>query len=113
MPIRPARPCPHCRALAFRWHPNRHGKCTACDHYQAGQSAATLAGAYQGEWPRIRRHVLDRDGRTCQLQLPGCTLVATTADHVVPLNRGGTDDLSNLRGACLRCNSKKQDRVTS
>jgi 5-methylcytosine-specific restriction endonuclease McrA len=36
---------------------------------------------------------------------------ATTADHVVPLSMGGTDELSNLRPAHLSCNSSRQDRM--
>jgi 5-methylcytosine-specific restriction endonuclease McrA len=31
-------------------------------------------------------------------------------DHVVPLARGGVDDLSNKRAAHRRCNSKKRTR---
>lgn len=32
-----------------------------------------------------------------------------TVDHVVPIARGGSNDRSNLRCACMRCNSKKSD----
>lgn len=32
---------------------------------------------------------------------------ADTADHVVPYAYGGTDDVSNLRPAHKRCNSKR------
>ena len=45
-------------------------------------------------WQRLRRQVLDRDRRICQL----CGgPEADTVDHVVPVSQGGTDDLSNLR----------------
>lgn len=30
-------------------------------------------------------------------------------DHVIPLVRGGTDDLENLACACFRCNAEKSD----
>ena len=33
-----------------------------------------------------------------------------TIDHIVPLSRGGTDDLSNLRFMCLPHNSAKGDK---
>lgn len=55
--------------------------------------------------------VLETYGRVCHLQLPGCTLVATTKDHLIPYSHGGTDDLENLRPACRHCNSKRQDKV--
>lgn len=34
-----------------------------------------------------------------------------TVDHVVPLAKGGTNELDNLVPACRRCNSAKGDRV--
>ena len=32
-------------------------------------------------------------------------------DHVVPLHRGGLDDISNIRAAHRACNSKKRARL--
>lgn len=55
--------------------------------------------------------VLETYGRVCWLQLPGCTKLATTKDHVIPHIHGGPDTLENLRPACKSCNSKRQDRV--
>ncbi len=48
-------------------------------------------------------------GQPCALRLPGCTGVADTADHVVPLSRGGAR--GGLRPACLHCNSARRDRA--
>jgi 5-methylcytosine-specific restriction endonuclease McrA len=31
-------------------------------------------------------------------------------DHVIPVSRGGSDDLSNLVAACYECNKSKLDR---
>lgn len=46
-------------------------------------------------------------GRTCHLCLkPG----ATTADHIVPRSKGGSDAISNLRPAHGRCNYRRGDR---
>ncbi|MBZ4486272.1 HNH endonuclease [Microbacterium sp. cx-55] len=55
--------------------------------------------------------VLETYGRVCWLQLPGCTKLATTKDHVIPHDHGGPDTLENYRPACKHCNSKRQDRV--
>ena len=51
--------------------------------------------------------LINRDGYSCAL----CgTYEDLTIDHVIPLSRGGTDDLSNLRFLCRNHNSAKSDR---
>ena len=35
---------------------------------------------------------------------------ALEVDHIVPRNKGGTDDPSNLQALCYRCNAQKRDR---
>lgn len=65
------------------------------------------------EWSRavLAAHA-GPDGRApaCWLQLPGCTEVATTADHL--LTRQDRPELmyviENGRPACLSCNSRRQ-----
>jgi 5-methylcytosine-specific restriction endonuclease McrA len=41
----------------------------------------------------------------CQMT-HGCQRRATTVDHVIPLAKGGTHELANLRAACRTCNSR-------
>ena len=43
----------------------------------------------------------------------GCGVVggALTADHVVPLSRGGRNDISNIQPLCHGCNVKKADKI--
>lgn len=60
----------------------------------------------------------ERDGLNCYLcnELIDMTLARTskygaTIDHVVPLSRGGLDELSNLRLAHWVCNSKKSNKL--
>ncbi|MGW1626249.1 HNH endonuclease [Streptomyces sp. NPDC002172] len=36
---------------------------------------------------------------------------ATTADHIFPLSRGGTNDIENLRPACGPCNFSRGNRT--
>ena len=56
-------------------------------------------------WPRIRRIVLARDHRICQIQSAGCQREATDVDHIVPWRDGGAwFDLDNLRASCSHCN---------
>lgn len=56
-------------------------------------------------WPALRRRILVRDHRQCQIQGPTCTGYATTVDHTIPISLGGAwFDEANLRAACAPCN---------
>jgi 5-methylcytosine-specific restriction enzyme A len=54
-----------------------------------------------------RAYVFDRDRNACCL----CgTTENLTIDHIIPLAKGGTNDLSNFQTLCRQCNSRKGDR---
>jgi len=63
-------------------------------------------------WKRVRKAVLERDRRECQIRLAGCLGVASQADHIIPSQDIGEDDplffdMSNLQAACAPCNRRK------
>jgi 5-methylcytosine-specific restriction endonuclease McrA len=64
------------------------------------------------EYQRNRRLVLEAAGGRCQM-VAGCKNPATTADHVIPLYVGGTNDLDNLRAACPAHNSAAGARIAT
>ena len=39
--------------------------------------------------------------------------VQFTVDHVIPLGKGGTDELANLALACFHCNRRKSDKLAT
>lgn len=58
----------------------------------------------------VKRAIFDRDGSTCVV----CgSPDRPEIDHIVPWSRGGTNDLSNLRILCRRCNVDKGDKLDS
>ena len=62
------------------------------------------------EWFPLVGQILKRDGHKCTY----CAAVGDlTADHVVPLTRGGSNHPSNLTACCLPCNTKKGSKLVS
>lgn len=61
------------------------------------------------EWASIRTAVFERDAFTCQYcgQRGG----KLECDHVVPISRGGSNDIKNLVTACRDCNRDKRDKT--
>ena len=60
--------------------------------------------------PERRMEIFIRDQWTCQYCWDPVTTETATLDHVLPQSRGGTHSKSNLRTACLLCNSIKSGK---
>lgn len=67
---------------------------------------------------KLRRHILDRNGFTCQVcgagasEMSGCEegkRCRLQIDHIIPLDQGGTDDKDNLRAVCVWYNKDKSN----
>ena len=54
--------------------------------------------------------VLKRARFRCELCGVSADIRALEVDHIVPRNRGGTDDPDNLQALCYSCNATKRDR---
>lgn len=60
-------------------------------------------------WDRLRRAVFERDDYTCRYcDTRGGEL---ECDHVIPIARGGTNEMGNLVTACKKCNQHKRDKA--
>jgi diadenosine tetraphosphate (Ap4A) HIT family hydrolase len=60
-----------------------------------------------------RYEVLRRAGFRCDLCGISAEERALEVDHIVPRRHGGTDDVSNLRALCYKCNANKGARDDS
>lgn len=56
---------------------------------------------------KVNEQVKARDGYRCVFC--GATDVELTIDHLIPLARGGTDEMTNYVTACRPCNQRKAD----
>jgi 5-methylcytosine-specific restriction protein A len=77
-----------------------------CPTHTVGGGWVGAGRDYGSAWPRLRAQVLCEEPR-CRLGLPGCTVVSTEVDHILPRSAGGSDVRENLRGACAACHRRK------
>ena len=66
------------------------------------------------EWAALTAQVIERDGwicAYCDCDLENAPDIRHAIDHVMPLSRGGTNDLDNLVMSCQPCNSSKGDKI--
>lgn len=72
-----------------------------------GWRDSTRRSTLPADWPRVRNHVLKRDGRQCRIAGPMCIGTATEVDHV-----GDREDHrpESLRAACSPCHLDRSSR---
>jgi len=58
-----------------------------------------------------RKKVFERCDNKCEIMSDACTGNATEIDHIIPVSRGGTNELYNLQGACSKCNKTKSNKL--
>ena len=58
----------------------------------------------------IRYQVLSRAKSRCELCGIPNDQKALEVDHIIPRNKGGSDDISNLQSLCYSCNAMKRDK---
>lgn len=59
---------------------------------------------------RLRHEVFKRDNYKCRECGKGNKETTLHADHVLPVSRGGKDELDNLQALCEACNLAKSDK---
>jgi hypothetical protein len=58
------------------------------------------------EWQALKSYYMD------QCLCCGDVPEKLSKDHVIPISRGGSDDISNIQPLCLSCNKSKQTKTT-
>jgi hypothetical protein len=79
------------------------------------QNIAVVSRRYEyyrlpaAEWAVLRSAVFERDRYTCTYC--GARGQRLECDHIHPLSRGGSNDITNLTTACTDCNRSKHSKT--
>ncbi len=65
------------------------------------------------QWREIRRAVFERDGHRFAYCGSDGGGKALHCDHIVPVCKGGSNDMNNLATACHMCNASKGGRLVT
>lgn len=107
MPHKPKKPCafPGCPCLTDSTYCEKHRK-QAAESYNKYQRTPEHNRKYGSEWKRIRARYV-RKHPLCEMCLKvGRTTPVEEVHHILPVNRGGTNEESNLMSLCRSCHNK-------
>ena len=62
--------------------------------------------------PEVRKYVFERDRYQCQSCSKTKLETQLSIDHIIPLARGGQNDISNLQTLCIPATSRKNTTLT-
>jgi 5-methylcytosine-specific restriction endonuclease McrA len=82
-------------------------------HRRRARMAEAEGSFTTAEWEALRKRYTRCPGcgrRWDEIPIPPGWKSPITRDHVVPISKGGRNDISNLQPLCYSCNSKKGDR---
>ena len=91
-----------CKANLRKWRADNPEKAAAQGNRRRARKQQAV-GSYTGE-------EFAALGKICLCC--GHNDVPMTADHVIPLSKGGSNDIGNIQPLCLRCNSSKGTKST-
>ena len=104
MPHKPLKPCkyPGCPKLTSGLYCEDHAGKMASDYNKYSRSPDHNK-RYGREWRRIRNLYASQHPLCERCLLEGKITPLDVVHHILPLNRGGTNDWGNLRSLCNSC----------
>jgi 5-methylcytosine-specific restriction endonuclease McrA len=86
-----------------RWGQNNREKRLSYTHRRRVRRLQNGGSYTKREWYELKRR-FDFTCLCCGQKEPAIKL---TVDHVIPISRGGTNDIGNIQPLCRRCNQSK------
>lgn len=76
------------------------------NHNYRARKARAIGKHTLKEWEEVK----EKCRWTCKMCRKSEPEIKLTEDHIVPISKGGGNDIGNIQPLCGRCNSKKHDR---
>ena len=107
MPHKFKRPCsyPGCPNLTDGTYCEEH-KSLAAKEYNKYRRSPDHARKYGREWKRVRDRYVRKHPLCERCLKEGRMTPVEEVHHILPVNRGGTNDESNLMSVCKSCHNK-------
>ena len=107
-----------CRAMSERWRKNnpdkirKHCKLWRDKHPEKKKK---YKQEYRGKFTQAGEFNANLWNKKLELLNFRCVYCGTdkriTCDHIIPLDKGGTNHIDNLQPLCVSCNSKKKNKL--
>lgn len=92
--------------VSRNWQKNNPGKHRI--HKQADNNRRRLAKLQPESYTSAQfMELFKRVGKKCSYCKKSLTVMTVTADHIVPLSKGGSNRIDNIAPACMSCNLSK------
>lgn len=107
MPYKPKKPCSHpsCPKLTTGTYCEEHKKLVN-KNYNKYKRSPDHSRKYGRSWQRIRDRYVKMNPLCERCLLEGRYTPVEEVHHIVPVNRGGTNDEDNLMSVCRSCHNK-------
>ena len=86
---------------------------THAREWERSRPSRRVRGRYDTRYLKLRTLTLREQPWCTECRTPGTESNPLTADHIVPLQRGGRNVRSNMQTMCRACNSAKRDRLAA
>ena len=90
-----------------KWKQENKGKVSFYEKRRRARKKMSDGKHTFGEWELLKRQY----NNTC----PSChktePTIKLTEDHIIPLSKGGSDNIENIQPLCVSCNSKKYTKT--
>ncbi|MBT9167844.1 MAG: hypothetical protein DDT19_01187 [Syntrophomonadaceae bacterium] len=91
-----------------KWRKNNREKALAIKSKSQRKRYISIIGDYSvNEWLSLKEKYMD----TCPACLRKEPEIKLSVDHILPIYKGGTNNIENIQPLCRSCNSKKQTKL--